>query len=232
MQIRRAILALFLAASAFSQAHATAEHTYEKGEYGIIDGGKAPNGKLSVAAHGEGEGGFESFHLYLMAEPGHRRLAVLDNISHENNLDTAPGAYYAKWSPDSRHVAVSFRSERHILTLNIYAVEGSRARLIDTPDLFRDLTGRTIHRKTDGDMRTYVPTVEWTAARRFRFNDYRLFVLEDTNLADKLGAFTRATKTNDGRYTIQFSADADVTLVLGDRFRIGKPQAGTFPEMD
>jgi hypothetical protein len=232
MLLRRAILTLVLALSAVSPARATAEHTYAKGEYAIIDGGKAPNEKLSVAVHGEGEGGFESFHAYLMAEPGHRRLAALDNISHENNLDTAPGAYRAAWSPDSRYVAVSFRSERHILTLNIYAIEDGHARLIDTPDLFRDLTGRTIHRKTDGDMRTYVPTVEWTAARRFRLNDYRLFVLEDTKLADKLGAFTKTTRMNDGRYTIQFSADADVTLVRGHRFRIGKPQPGTFPELD
>ena len=232
MLLRRAVLAFALTLAAFTPAFATAEHDYAKGEYAIIDGGHAPNGKLSVAAHGDGEGGRDNFHVYLMAEPGHRRLATLDDISSDNNLDTAPGAYQARWSPDSRHVAVSFRSERHILTLNIYAIEGGRARLIDTPDLFRDLTGRTIHRKTDGDMRTSVPTVEWTAPRRFRFNDYRLFVLEDTTLADKLGAFTKTMKMNDGRYTIQFSADADVTLVRGDRFRIDKPRPGTFPELD
>ena len=232
MFLRRALLALALTLSVFSPAHATAEHDYAKGEYAIIDGGQAPSGKLSVAAHGSGEGGRDNFHVYLMAEPGHRRLAALDDISSDNNLDTAPGAYRAAWSPDSRYVAVSFRSERHILTLNIYAIEGRSARLIETPDLFRDLTGRTIHRKTDGDMRTYVPTVEWTAARRFRLNDYRLFVLEDTKLADELGAFTKTTKMNDGRQTIQFSADADVTLVRGDRFRVDKPRPGTFPELE
>lgn len=232
MQLRSAILALALALSAFSLAHATSEHDYAKGEFAVIDGGQAPNGKLSVAAHGDGAGGRDHFHVYLMAEPSHRRLATLDDISENNNLDTAPGAYYAKWSPDSRYVAVAFRSERHIMTMNIYAIDGRRARLIDTPDLFRDLTGRTVHRKTDGDMRTFVPTVEWTAPRRFRLNDYRLFVLEDTKLADKLGALTKTIKMKDGRYTIQFSADADVTLVRGDRFRIDKPRPGTFPELD
>lgn len=231
MPLRSAILAVVIALSALSPAHATSEHTYAKDEYGIIRDGRAPNGKLSVAAHGEGEGSFEKFRVYLMAEPGHRRLAVLDDISEKNNLDTAPDAYHAAWSPDSRYVAVGFRSERHIVTMNIYAIEGGRARLIDTPDLFRDITGRTINRKTDGDMRTYVPVVEWQAPRRFRFNDYRLFVLEDTGLADKLGALGKTTQMKDGRYTIQFSAEADVTLVRGDRFRIGKPQPGEFPEL-
>ncbi|MBR0717360.1 hypothetical protein [Bradyrhizobium liaoningense] len=232
MQLRSAILALVLAVSALSPAHATAEYTFAKGEYGIVDGGRAPSGRLSIAVHGEGEGGRNKFHAYLMAEPGHRRLAVLDDISENNNLDTKPDAYYARWSPDSRYVAVSFRSERHIMTMNIYRVEGGRARLIGTPDLFRDITGRTIDRKTDGDMRTYGPSVEWRAPRRFRFNDYRLFVLEDTKLADKLGALGKTTTMKDGRYTIQFSADADVTLVRGDRLRVGKPRPGTFPELE
>jgi hypothetical protein len=38
---------------------ATAERTYRKGEYAIINGGLSPNRRLSIAAHGEGEGGFK-----------------------------------------------------------------------------------------------------------------------------------------------------------------------------
>jgi hypothetical protein len=228
MRLRSVILALMLAVSALSPAHATAEKTYAKDEYAIITGGWAPNKRLSIAAHGEGEGGIEDFHVYLMAEPGHRRLAVLDNISQENNLDTAPDAYYAAWSPDSHYVAVSFRSDRHIMTLNLYVIEGGRARRIAAPDLFREATGQAIDRKTDGDMRNAFPTVEWRSARRFRLNDSRIFVKTDMELAKKLGDLGSLSKMDDGRYKIEFAARSDVTLGRGDRYRLGPLRRGEF----
>ncbi|MCP3474214.1 hypothetical protein NLM33_28265 [Bradyrhizobium sp. CCGUVB1N3] len=230
MLIRRAMLAIALTLTALSPAHATAEHDYAKDEYAVVAGGKAPNGKLSIAAHGSGEGGRDKFRVYLMAEPGHRRLATLDDISENNNLDTAPDSYHAGWSPDSHYVAVSFRSDRHILTLNIYRIEGGRAQLIATPDLFRVMTGHQVDRKTDGDMRAFGPGVEWLGPRRFRFSEHRLFVMQDAGLADRLGAFCKSSKMDDGRYSVEFSARAEVELVRGDRFRIGKPEPGAFWE--
>ena len=140
MPHRRAILALLLTL-AVSPVFATAEHKYAKGEYAIILGGKAPNGKLSIAAHGEGDAGSENFRLSLMAEPAHRKLMTLDNVNDDNILDSAPDAFHAAWSADSRIVAVSFRSERHVVTLNIYAVDGRLAKLLESPDLFRDDDG-------------------------------------------------------------------------------------------
>jgi hypothetical protein len=57
MQFRCAIAAaLFVVLAGLPQAHATAEHTYAKGEYGIISGGWAPNKRLAIAVHGEGDG--------------------------------------------------------------------------------------------------------------------------------------------------------------------------------
>jgi hypothetical protein len=231
----RAILATVLATgllafAALPQARATAEHTYGKREYGIIGHGRAPNGRLSIAAHGEGEGAHDKFHVYLMAEPAHRKLAVLDNISEDNNLDTAPDAYSAEWSPDSRYVTVRFRSDRHIMTLNFYAIADGRAKLLETPDLFRDVTGRSIDYKSDGDMRTSVPVVDWLGPRRFRFTDYRLFVMQDAKLADELGALAKQEKMDDGRYTIEFSAQADGEVLPGNRLRVAKPQPGKFEE--
>jgi hypothetical protein len=229
MLVRLALLiaALTLAAQ---PVRATAEHRYGKREYAVIKDGRAPNGRLAVAAHGAGEFGNDDFHLYLMA--GSRRLAVLGNVSSDNNLDTAPDAYFAAWSPDSRYVAVSFRSERHIVTLNLYAIEGSRARLISVPDLFKDATGRAVNVKEDGDMRTFVPSLQWQGAGRFRLSDYRLFVEDDATLADRLGPLGKATKMDDGRYSIEFSAEADVTRARGDKFQAGKVSAGTFPKSE
>jgi hypothetical protein len=72
------LLAVFLAAAlAGSPARATSVYEYAKGEYVLIDSGMAPNGHLSLAAHGEGEFGSENFYVYLMAEPAHRRIAAL-----------------------------------------------------------------------------------------------------------------------------------------------------------
>lgn len=229
MQLRRALaVALLLALAALPRAHATAEHTYAKGEYGIIAGGWAPNKRLAIAVHGEGEGAHDKFHAYLMAEPSHRRLDVLDDISHENNLDTAPDAYHAAWSPDSRYVAVTFRTDRHIMTLNVYAIEGNNARLIASPDLFRKATGRTVAVKTDGDMRMYFPTVEWKGPRRYVLNDSRRFVEDNQSLAGKLGDLGSLSKMDDGRYTIAFAAKATVTIGRKHRTRIGRLTRGDF----
>lgn len=229
MHLARALAAaLLLALAAASPARATAEHTYETGEYGIVAGGWAPNKRLAIAVHGEGEGAHDKFHAYLMAEPSHRRLDVLDNINHANNLDTASDAYYAAWSPDSRYVAVSFRTERHIMTLNVYAIEGNSARLIETPDLFRNAAGRTVVVKTDGDMRTYFPVVTWRGPRRYDLNDYRLFVEDDQALAGTLGDLGSVSRRDDGRYTIEFAARATITLGRKHRIRIGRLKRGDF----
>jgi len=229
MPHRRAVLALLLA-FAVSPAFATAEHKYAKNEYAIILGGKAPNGKLSVAAHGEGDAGSENFRLSLMAEPGHRKLMTLDSVNDDNILDSAPDAFHAAWSADSRTVAVSFRSERHIVTLNIYAVDGARAKLLNGPDLFRDVTGRAVDGANDLDMRSSIPQFTWLAPRRFHLTDYRVFVADDTKLADKLGPLGKASKRDGGGNTIEFSAEADGELLPDGKIRMGKPQPGKFED--
>jgi len=99
MKISRILPALFAALLAFAAmpAHATSEHEYAKGEYGIIRDGLAPNKQMSLASHGDGDGGRDNFHVWLMAEPAHRRITALDDVSSSNNLDTGPDAYYAAW---------------------------------------------------------------------------------------------------------------------------------------
>ena len=227
MPHRRAVLALLLAFAA-SPAFATAEHKYGKGEYAIILNGKAPNGKLSIAAHGEGDAGSENFRIYLMAEPGHRKLMTLSDVNDDNILDSAPDAFHAAWSADSRTVAVSFRSERHIVTLNIYAIDGAKAKLLDGPDLFRDVTGISAASANDLDMRSSVPALTWLAPRRFHLTDYRVFVADDSKLADKLGPLGKASKRDGGGNTIEFSAEADGELLPDGKIRMGKPTVGKF----
>ncbi|HEY6254678.1 MAG TPA: hypothetical protein VIY51_02690 [Xanthobacteraceae bacterium] len=80
-----AAAAVMLVACA-APAHATADHAYKKNEYAIIAGGAAPSKLLSVAAHGGGQFGDSGFHLYLMAEPAHRKIAPLPSVGSDDIL--------------------------------------------------------------------------------------------------------------------------------------------------
>jgi hypothetical protein len=229
MQIRFLGNLIIIAALALASlpARATSNHEYAKGEYGIIRHGLAPNKQLSLASRGEGELGGEDFHVWLMAEPAHRKIVKLDDISSDNNLDTDPDAYHAFWSKDSRHVGVAFRSSRHEVTLNLYRVENRRAYPITAPSLFKQVTSREV--SDDDGMRTRNSIVEWRDGNRFLLREYQTFVASDDKLAKRLGAHGRvAEKLDDGKLVIEFYADAECELLPGDRVRVvdlkpGKP---------
>jgi hypothetical protein len=225
-----AVLAASLAL-AIAPVRATENHEYANDEYAIIRDGLAPNERVSLASHGEGEFGDGNFHVWLMAEPAHRRIAPLADIGSSNNLDTGPKAYHAFWSPDSRRVAIGFRSDRQIVELNLYRVEGRRAHLVLGPDLFHDVTSREPGR---GDhMRRSVPEIEWRSPRHFRLKENRLFLTADPGFARRLGRFGRITdKLDDGRVSVEFSAEADCVMMPGNRYRIIDLRVGKFAEPD
>lgn len=216
-----------LPALALAPARATSVHDYAKGEYAIIRSGLSPNGRMSLAAHGEGEGGAANFHVWLMAEPRHRKLVALDEIGSDNNLDSAPDAYHAFWSENSRFVAVAFRSGRHEIQLNLYRVGDRRAHLIKGPNLFHDVTGREA--ADDDGLRQRIFAIDWRGGNRFRLREYRTFIAADDSLAKLFGAYGRVTdKFDDGRIVVEFSAEAECEVRSGDSYRIvarrpGKP---------
>jgi hypothetical protein len=222
------LIALLLMSGAMP-ARATSERDYAKDEYGIIGEGLSPDGHWSLAAHGDGDGGHDHFHVWLMAEPAHRRIMRLDDISSKNNLDTAPAAYHASWSPDSRHVAVSFRFDRHGLQLNLYAIEDRRAVLLETPDLFREVMSRRIIRE-DGVRRSIVQ-LGWKGPRRFLLQQGHLFNADDAGLARKLGRFGAAKGPPvDGKNMVEFAAEADGVLLPGHRARVTDLRVGKFED--
>jgi hypothetical protein len=212
-----------------SPACATDNHQYTKGEYAVIRDGLAPNKRLSLASHGEGEFGDEDFHVWLMVEPEHRKLARLDDISSDNNLDTGPNAYRATWAPDSSHVAVNFRSNRHVLELKLYRIENRRTRLVTGPSLFRDVTSREV--SDDENFGHRVSTIDWTGARRFLLREHHLFQTSNEGFLRLLGAYGRlAQKRDDGRLMVEFSAEADCELISGDRYRVVDIRVGKFDQ--
>jgi hypothetical protein len=221
------LAALFVLALA--PARATDSHDYAADEYAIIRDGLAPDKTVSLASHGEGEGGSGDFHVWLMAEPGHRKIAALDDIGSGNNLDTGPDSYHAQWSADSRRVAVSFRSDRHLVQLNLYAVENRRARLVWGASLFRDVTGRNIDPQED--MRRSVPELAWKGSNRFVLSERRMFLTSDARFARSLGRFGKVTdKLDNGKLVVEFSADADCVILPGNRYRIVDLRVGKFGE--
>ena len=72
----------------------------------------------------------------------------------------------------------------------------------------------------------------WLSPRRFHLTEYRVFVEDDTVLADKLGALGKASKRDGGGNTIQFSAEADGEVLPDGHIRMGKPQPGKFEALD
>lgn len=227
--LRACALAACLALAAVA-ARATSNHEYAKGEYAIIHGGLAPNRQLSLASHGEGELGDANFHVWLMAEPAHRKLVALDDISSDNNLDTDPDAYHAFWSKDSRHVGVAFRSSRHEVTLNLYRIDGRRAREIAAPDLFKEVTNRDV--KDEDGLRARNAIVEWKSGNRFVLREFLGFVVDDDRLASLLGKFGQiADKLDGGKLSIEFFAHAECEL-RGDRVRIIDLTAGKHGDAD
>jgi hypothetical protein len=232
MKSLRVLLAAILAL-AVTPARATDEHDYARDEYAIIRDGLAPSKQLSLASHADpesdGHGIGHNFHVWLMAEPAHRKLARLPGIGPKAFLDTGPNAYRAFWSAESRHVAVNFRSDRHVLELNLYAIEGRRARLISGPSLFKDVTSRDVGRD-DSSWRS-VAWITWTGPRRFVLRENRLFQPSDPGFARMLGPWGKVTgKLVDGRELIEFAAEADCVLVAGNRYRIVDLRVGKFGE--
>src|SRR6266436_6487660 len=81
-----------------SQADATAEHDYKPGESLIVDRGTSPNKKFSIVA-GDNKAG--EFGVYLRDAHTKKLIGQLEEVA--TALDTAPDAYHAHWSSDSKH---------------------------------------------------------------------------------------------------------------------------------
>jgi hypothetical protein len=209
---------------------ATSVYDYKPKEYVIVDGGLAPNKHLAIAANGYG-----GFHVYLMAEPAHTPIAALASIDNDAILDTGAGAYHAVWSPDSRHVAVHFRSDRHVLTMLLYEIRGGRPHLTDTPSLFGAAT-KLPDSSDDFDVRSDVTYLTWLSPTTFALKEQRTLEINALGLPEKLGPYGKPDDETAGgggnnepaRHFIKFSAEATGQVVPGRGYRILDIKPGTF----
>ena len=112
-------------------AHATSNYTYKPDEYVVVNNGRSPNGQYSIATHGEGELGYDHFHVYLMDARTGKKIGPLEEI--KDSLDTGADAFDAQWSADSHEVSITYRVDRHVSVMIQYRIDGRRASRISGP---------------------------------------------------------------------------------------------------
>ncbi len=234
-----AIVAGLAVAAVCGPAYATAEYTYKANEYVIVDRGVAPNNKFSIAAYGKGEGGSEDFHLYVMAEPEHRPLASLPSIDSKSILDSGPTAFYARWAPDSGHVAIMFRADRHVLIMVLYALRNGLPHQLKGPTLFGAVTKNMPESSDDYAIRSSVSELTWLGPTTFKLKERRLYNSSTADFARALGAFGRreakphntTVGDDNARYDwhfVEFSAEAVGVLAPGGQFQVKDLKPGRF----
>ena len=226
--------ALVLAALATSPARATAEYDYKTNERLIIDNGLAPNKKYAIRA-GIAD---NKFGFFLTSEPSHKVATRLEGIAPEELLDTAPEALHAIWAPDSRHVAIIFRTERHVLTMWLYGIDSHHADHIAVGDLLDQLI--KVKGVAIGDYSLRLRTIEitWQEPRRFQLVEKWIFDATDRKLAQALGPFGKESPNDNYKETgadgkprwtfVDVAVDADCEIVPGNRFRVIVTKPGTF----
>ena len=129
-----------------------------------------------------------------MAEPAHKPIAALASIDNDAILDTGPSAYHAVWSPDSRHVAVHFRSDRHVLTMLLYEIRDGRPHLTDTPSLFGAAT-KLPDTSDDFEIRSDVTYLTWLSPTTFALKEQRTLEIKAPGLPKNLGPTASLTTT-------------------------------------
>jgi hypothetical protein len=219
MRILRLISLAAVLGLALAPAGATSNYNYGKNEYVTIGHGLAPNKRVSLASHGGGDLGYDDFHVWLMAEPAHRKIMALDHLDENTILDTAADGFTASWTKDSRFVAVTHRSDRHEAALDLYRIEDRSAHVVTGPSLFKEATGREVG--DDDNLRQRFIEIEWRSNNRFLLREFQSFVEADDSLTKLFGKYGHvAEKMDDGKLFIQFVADAECEMLPGDRYRI------------
>jgi hypothetical protein len=110
--MKAALLILFCLVILGTQVcRATSNYTYGADEYVTIANGISPDGKYAITAHGDGNLGYDNFHIYLTNAVTGKKIGPLEEVLEQ--LDTGADAYGAIWSKDSQFVTIVYRIDRH-----------------------------------------------------------------------------------------------------------------------
>jgi len=198
-------------------AGATATYDYKPGEFLVIDGGTSPDKKFSIVT-GENKAG--EFGVYLREAQTKKLIGQLEEVA--TGLDSAPDAYYAHWAPDSKHVGITSRADRHWADNAIYRIENRRAHPVETPELlchavpaFCQLTKELGGALTEDQIypedtagkpwkvrqnSSYSAIVKWISPTRFIIKEEVQFQVKNRDPAAALGKFGEVEKLDPGTY--------------------------------
>jgi hypothetical protein len=231
-----AILGVLLLALV-DHAGATAEYEYKPGELLVIKDGKSPDKKFSiVSGDADRKGGFGG--VYLTDAQTKEVLGKLDAVA--TTLDSAPDAYRAHWSPDSKHVGVTSRAERHWAENVIYRIENRRAYFVDTPELLchavpkscaltEQLGGGSAEDKPEEvwQKQRGSEIVKWISPTRFVVFEEQQWKVKMRDPTATLGNYARVEKDDSGEtdnaaslYYVWFKAEGECELLPGDKMRV------------
>ncbi len=216
---------------------ATAEYDYKPGEFLAVKGGRSPDKKYSIVS-GESKKG--EFGVYLMDAQSKQIIGRLEEVA--TDLDSAPDAYHAHWSPDSKHVGISSRADRHDLENIIYRIENRRAHRVDTPqlrckaapqfcELEKELDGARDPNTADesqGNVRETSSASEigkWISPTRFTINEESQFQVKTRDPSGTIGKFGEVEKESvEGDaapfYHVWFEAEGECELLPNDKSQV------------
>jgi len=233
----RAAVALSLAFVA--QATATASYDYKPGQFLVIDGGTSPDKKFSIVS-GENQAG--EFGVYLRDAHTKKLIGQLEEVA--TDLDSAPDAYHAHWAPDSKHVGVSSRADRHLTRNIIYRIENRRAYVVETPQLMchavpefcglQKELGGPLTLDSDGYYDTpwkvrqnesYSEITKWISPMRFMVSEESQWQVKERDPSATLGQYGEAEKDDESDesaalYHVWFDAEGECELLPADKTRV------------
>ena len=217
----RACFFLLLLACA-RPAVATDNYAYKDNEYVVISGGRSPDARWSISAHGGGDAGYEHFDLYLMREPSHEKLAALRM---GDCLDTGPLSIIATWAPDSKHVAVLNRSDRHVLDLRLFAVTDGKLSSTKVP-LLLDVVGKQhLKHGVHYDFFSRLYRVTWQQADRFVLQESDTLDAAEPIFSAGLEPYLTLDRLGSERVFTEFSAEATCAITAKGELRLSAVKA-------
>jgi hypothetical protein len=236
----RAAIALALSLGFVVHVGATATYDYKPGQFLVIDGGTSPDKKFSIVS-GENKAG--EFGVYLRDARTKKLIGQLEEVATE--LDSAPDAYHAHWAPDSKHVGVSSRADRHLTHNVIYRIENRRVSVVETPQLMchavpefcglqRELGGPLALDSDDyydkpwkvRQNESYSEIKKWISPTRFVVSEESQWQVKERDPSATLGQYGEAEKLKDESdepavlYHVWFDAEGECELLPNDQSRV------------
>lgn len=217
------LIAGFIAAS-YSPAscYATAEWEYKLGQIVNINHGLSPDRRFAVAATEDQSG---KFSLLLIDGASRNKIQPLGGVA--GPLDTAPEAFHAEWAPDSRHVAIWYRVDRHLEDFLMYRIENRRAYAVSGPESFIELIAPST-RNDSVEIQACAYSLKWRDANHFmmaEFGDIH-FAEGDKTMVKALGKYGQPE--SDAPNYAKYSVEAVCELARDDRFRVLSLTPGAF----